>query len=71
MKTAPEVMSKTLYGIYIESVPVSEEHPIGRKFERRPLPNNRQSTWKDYMYYFPFPDSEMYKLKNFVNYEWK
>lgn len=70
-KTAPEVMSKTLYGIYIESVPVSEEHPIGRKFERRPLPNNRQSTWKDYMYYFPFPDSEMYKLKNFVNYEWK
>ena len=70
-KIAPQLMSQTLYGIYVESVTPSAEYPIGRKFERRALPDNRQSIWKDYMYYFPFPDSEMYKLKNFVNNEWK
>ena len=70
-KTAPEVMSGTLYGMYVESVAKSAEYPIGRKFEVRPLPNNRQCVWKDYMYYLPFPDTEAYKLKNFVNWTWK
>lgn len=64
---APQTMTQTLYGMYVEKVPVSEQYPLGRKFERRPLPENRQSTWKDCMYYFPFPDSEAYKLRNFVN----
>ncbi len=70
-KTAPEMMSGTLYGMYVESVTKSTEYPIGRKFEVRPLPNNRQCVWKDYMYYLPFPDTEAYKLKNFVNWTWK
>ena len=70
-KTAPELMGKTLYGMYVESIKKSAEYPIGRKFEVRPLPNNRQCVWKDYMYYLPFPDSEAYKLKNFVNWTWK
>ncbi len=70
-KTAPEMMSGTLYGMYVESVTKSAEYPIGRKFEVRPLPNNRQCVWKDYMYYLPFPDTEAYKLKNFVNWTWK
>lgn len=70
-KTAPEHMSKTLYGMYVESIKKSGEYPIGRKFEVRPIPNNRQCVWKDYMYYLPFPDTEAYKLKNFVNWTWK
>jgi len=70
-KTAPELMGKTLYGMYVESIKKSAEYPIGRKFEVRPIPNNRQCVWKDYMYYLPFPDSEAYKLKNFVNWTWK
>ena len=70
-KTAPELMSKTLYGMYVESIKKSDEYPLGRKFEVRAIPNNRQCVWKDYMYYLPFPDSEAYKLKNFVNWTWK
>lgn len=70
-KTAPELMSRTLYGMYVESVTKSDEYPIGRKFEVRAIPDNRQCVWRDYMYYIPFPDSEAYKLKNFVNWTWK
>lgn len=66
-KTAPESMSQKLYGMYVSKVPVSEAYPNGRKYERRLLPENRQSKWKDCMYFFPFPDSEARKLKNFVN----
>ncbi len=70
-KTAPELMNRTLYGMYVESVTKSSEYPIGRKFEVRAIPDNRQCVWRDYMYYIPFPDSEAYKLKNFVNWTWK
>ncbi|MBR6933640.1 MAG: RagB/SusD family nutrient uptake outer membrane protein [Bacteroidales bacterium] len=66
-KIAPETMSQKLYGMHITKVPVSEQYPNGRKYERRLLPDNRQSRWKDCMYFFPFPDSEARKLKNFVN----
>lgn len=68
--TAPESMTETLYGMYVEKITASEDYPIGRKFTRMALPNNRQSTWKNYMYYFPFPDTEMNKLNNFVNNAW-
>ena len=64
---APESMSQTLYGMYITKVPVSDEYPVGRKYERRAIPQNRQSMWKDCMYYIPFPNSQAYKMKNFVN----
>ena len=66
-KTAPQSMSQTLYGMYVTKVPVSAEYPAGRKYERRAIPQNRQSMWKDCMYYIPFPDKEAYKMKNFVN----
>lgn len=68
-KIAPETMSQKYYGMYITKVPVSEDYPKGRKYERRALPDNRQGRWKDCMYFFPFPDSEAQKLKNFVNNE--
>lgn len=65
--TAPVSMSQKYYGMYISKVPVSAEYPKGRKYQRRLLPDNRQGRWKDCMYFFPFPDSEVRKLKNFVN----
>ena len=36
-------MSRTLTGMYIEKVPVSDEYPCGRRYVRQPIPNNRQS----------------------------
>ena len=57
--------------MYVEKTAVSPEHPEGRIYTRKALPNNRQCVWKDYMYYLPFPDSEAFKMKNFVNWSWK
>ena len=36
-KTAPELMSQTLYGMYIEKCDVSAEYPEGRKYIRRAI----------------------------------
>lgn len=66
-KIAPKTMKQTLYGMEVEKVPASADYPIGRKFTRKPIPANRQQTWKDCMYFFPFPDAEANKMKNFVN----
>ena len=55
--------------MYIEKVPVSDEYPCGRRYVRQPIPNNRQSNWKNAMYYLPFPAAEANKMKNFVNNE--
>jgi hypothetical protein len=69
-KIAPETMNSSvtpLYGMYIEKCEVSPQYPAGRKYERRKLAENRQGTWKDCMYYLPFPDTEALKMKNFVN----
>lgn len=68
-KIAPQTMTQTLMGMYIESCTPSAQYPNGRKYERRAIPTNRQGTWKDYMYYWPLPDSEADKLVNFKNNE--
>lgn len=68
-KIAPTSMTQILTGMYIESCPVSSEYPKGRKYERRAIPSNRQGIWKDYMYYWPLPDTEADKLVNFKNNE--
>ena len=44
-------------------------NPKGRIYTRRAIPQNRQSSWKDAMYYIPFPTEEANKMKNFVNNE--
>ena len=67
--TAPEVMSKPLMGMYVESCPVDADHPVGRKYERRRIPDNRQCVWKDCMYWWPFPDEQADKLTVFKNNE--
>ena len=68
-KIAPQTMTQTLMGMYIESCTPSAQYPNGRKYERRAIPDPRQGTWKDYMYYWPLPDSEADKLVNFKNNE--
>lgn len=68
-KTAPESMGQPLYGMYIEKTDVSGEHPKGRSYERRQIPSNRQSVWRDCMYWFPIPDDQAHTMKNFVNNE--
>ena len=68
-KIAPQTMTQTLMGMYVESCPVSSQYPNGRKYERRAIPANRQGAWKDYMYYWPLPDKEADKLVNFKNNE--
>lgn len=65
--TAPELMKQTLYGMYIEKCAVSAEHPEGKKYIRRALPENRQSVWRDYMYVLPFPDDIANTMTNFKN----
>lgn len=64
---APKTMGSTLYGVYVEKVPVSDEYPIGRRFERRAIPAVRQTVWKDCMYWWPWPEAQAIKMKNFVN----
>ena len=59
--------NSTLYGMYVEKCEVSATYPVGRKYIRKPIPNNRQSLWRDYMYVLPFPDNQANTMKNFVN----
>lgn len=64
---APQTMSETLYGMYVEKCLPTVDHPAGRIYVRKPIPSNRQCKWKDYMYYLPFPDNQANTMKNFVN----
>lgn len=65
-KDASAIYSKPIYGMSIEKVPVSTQYPGGFKYSRIVLPQNRQMTWRDAMYYFPFSTDDYYKMKNFV-----
>jgi hypothetical protein len=63
---APIAMKQILYGMDIEKVPVSATYPKGFKYTRIPLSTDRQCTWKDEMYTFPFTTEDNYKMKNFI-----
>lgn len=63
---APVAYSGPLIGMDIEKVPVTTTNPKGFRYTRLPLSNDRQSNWKDAMYYLPFNVEDMYKMKNFV-----
>lgn len=65
-KDAPVTMAGPLMGMTIEKVPVSTTYPLGFKHTRTPLTSDRQSTWKDAMYYLPFNTEDNFKMKNFV-----
>lgn len=63
---APAAMGQVLYGMDIEKVPVSASYPKGFKYMRVPLSSDRQSTWKDAMYTFPFSTLDNYKMRSFT-----
>lgn len=67
-KDAPEIGRSTLYGMRATKLPSpTAEYPSGFKYERFPLPANRQIAWKnDGMYYFRFQDSDLLKMSNYV-----
>ena len=70
---APVTMKGPLIGMNIEKVSVSPTYPIGFKHTRVALPANRQSNWKDEMYYIPFKSEDYFKMKNFdtsLNPQW-
>jgi hypothetical protein len=65
-KDAPAVMSKPLIGVHAEKLSgTSSQYPTGYKYTRYELPADRQSRWKDAMYYIPFDNDDYYKFKNF------
>lgn len=65
-KDAPKVMGGTLYRMDVEKVPSSTTYPTGFKYTRMPLSADRQTRWKEAMYYLPFNTEDMYKMKNFA-----
>lgn len=71
-KDAPKTMGGApLIAMDVEKVPVSEAYPTGYKYTRTPMPANRQSQWKDAMYFLPFLPEDAYKMKNFeMNEPW-
>lgn len=63
---APVAMTGPIMGMDIEKVPVSATYPTGYKYTRLALPSNRQSHWKDAMYYLPFNVDDGYKMTRFA-----
>ena len=68
-KDAPLAYSSTIMGMDIEKLPAgynSTLYPTGFRYTRITLPKERQTNWKDAMYYLPFNVEDMFKMKNFV-----
>ena len=66
-KDAPAAYSSILYGVVAEKLTApTPAYPTGFIYTRYPLVSTRQVAWKEFMYYFPFDVTEMYKMKNFV-----
>lgn len=65
-KDAPAIYSGLIYGMNVEKVTPTAEFPSGFKYTRKVLPQNRQMTWRDAMYYFPFSPNDYYKMNNFI-----
>lgn len=63
---APVVMTGPLMAMDVEKVTVSPTYPKGYKYTRIPLSSDRQTRWKEGMYYLPFNTSDNYKMKHFV-----
>lgn len=66
---APVTMAGPLYGMDVEKLGAgynATTYPTGYRYKRVLLPDNRQSRWKNAMYYLPFMVDDIYKMKNFV-----
>ena len=66
-KIAPELMTRTLEGMMVETCTPDEEHPLGKKYTRRALSSFRQGVWKDCMYVLPFSHNEEITMTEFKN----
>lgn len=65
-KDAPVAYAGPLIGVEIEKVGVSSTYPTGFKYTRKLLSADRQSSWKEAMYYLPFNTEDMYKMTKFT-----
>ena len=73
----PQRMSTTLMGMYIEECTAEQKamtkpdgskmYPNGKVYTRKAIPQSRQCTWKDCMYYFPFSQEQTQTMVNFKN----
>lgn len=63
---APVVMTGPVMGMDIEKVAQNSTYPTGYKYTRMALPANRQTHWKNEMYYLPFNVEDGYKMTKFV-----
>jgi hypothetical protein len=68
-KDAPAAYAGPLMGVDIEKVAVSPSYPTGFKYTRYALSSDRQTNWKEAMYYLPFNTEDTYKMKAFVSNE--
>ena len=69
-KDAPEIGRSKLYGLRATKLNAgydSSKYPTGFKYDRFELPANRQIAWKnDGMYYIPFDNKDLIKMKNYT-----
>jgi hypothetical protein len=66
----PEVMSGKIMGIIPQVTTDLVNYPTGFKYERTEIENNqgiRQPSYREGMYYLPFLNSDILKMKEFVN----
>ncbi len=67
-KDAPIGMTSTLMGMDIEKLAAGYDknmYPTGYRYNVLPLSSDRQTVWKDAMYYFCFETEDVQKMKNF------
>lgn len=68
-KDAPRTMTEGIYGMDIEKLATGYDkikYPTGYRYTRILLSSDRQSVWKDAMYYFAFDIEDMQKMKKFI-----
>ncbi|MCE1200331.1 MAG: RagB/SusD family nutrient uptake outer membrane protein, partial [Marinilabiliales bacterium] len=69
-KDAPKCYAGPLMGVTIEKLAApTATYPTGFKYDRYALSSDRQTNWKEAMYYLPFNIEDMYKMKNFISNE--
>ncbi|MGV8095459.1 MAG: RagB/SusD family nutrient uptake outer membrane protein [Mangrovibacterium sp.] len=63
---APAVYAAPVMGMDIQEVTKDATYPTGYKYTRVALPSDRQTAWRDYMYWWPFLPEQEYLMKNFT-----
>lgn len=61
----PQAMSSRLIAMIPQKVAVSATYPTGFRYERTELPPDRQPAWEEGMYYLPFLNADVLKMKDF------